>query len=130
MQLKRIDFKGFAIYFVVGFGATIVEWILFWILADCLSINYLLATTIAMFISTFANWALGRLLLFSARKHDSLLHEILQIYAASIIGWLFNMLLMYLMVDHMHMQNMFAKVIATGIVFVYNYLVRRIVIYK
>lgn len=128
--MRRLDIKGLATYFVVGLGATLIEWILFWLLTERLSINYLVATTIAMFISTFANWAFGRLLMFSGAKNGSLIKEIFQVYLVSIIGWLANMLLMYVMVEKLVIFQMFAKIVATGVVFIYNYLIRKVVIYK
>lgn len=128
--LRRLDIKGLAIYFVVGLGATLVEWILFWLLTERLSIDYLVATTIAMFVSTFANWAFGRFLMFSGRKSGSLAKEIFQVYVASLIGWLANMLLMYVMVEKLAIFQMLAKIVATGVVFIYNYLIRKTVIYK
>lgn len=48
----------------------------------------------------------------------------------SIIGWLANMLLMYVMVEKLVIFQMFAKIVATGVVFIYNYLIRKVVIYK
>ena len=61
-------------YFVVGLLATLVEWGSFWVLDYAIGIQYLIATIIAMIISTFSNWLFGRLLTFrNAEKGNTLL---------------------------------------------------------
>ena len=128
--LTRMDIQGLFVYLIVGGGATVVEWVIFWLLTTGIAINYLVATTIAMFVSTFANWGLGRMLLFRDQPTDRLAAEIGKVYLASVVGWLASMLLMWIMVDQLHMQQMVAKIIATGVVFLYNYIIRKLLIYK
>ena len=128
--MKRFDIKGLFLYFFVGIGATLVEWLLFWICTEFLSIHYLIATTVAMIISTFANWLFGRLLLFRNHSGTGVKKEILSIYVASIVGWIANMVIMWTMVNCLNIHQMLSKIVATGVVFIYNYLVRKMVIYK
>lgn len=128
--LDYIDIRGLFIYLFIGFSATLVEWLLFWLSTFYLDIHYLVATTIAMFFSTFANWVLGRLILFQKIPGKTITAEIIQIYLVSMVGWLANMFLMWLMVDCIKMHQMSSKMITTGIVFLYNYCIRKIFIYR
>ena len=64
MKNKQQFIKQFISYLFVGGGATIVEWVGFWLFDHCLHIQYLIATAFAFFFSTFANWLFGRLLTF------------------------------------------------------------------
>lgn len=116
-------------YLIVGGLATIVEWAGFWLFSEKLSIEYLLATALAFAISTFANWLFGRLLVFRG-KQQSLLREILSVYLASIVGLLLNLLIMFLLVQLLGVEKMIAKMAATVLVFTYNYLVRKLIIYR
>lgn len=118
------------LYLIVGALATIVEWSGFWIFFDMLQIQYLLATALAFVFSTFANWLLGRLLVFRGKQNQSLLKELLSIYLTSIGGLLLNLGIMYMMVDFCSIQEMIAKITATVLVFSYNYLIRKKLIYK
>ena len=61
MKNKQQFIKQFISYLFVGGGATIVEWVGFWLFDHCLHIQYLIATAFAFFFSTFANWLFGRL---------------------------------------------------------------------
>lgn len=118
------------LYLIVGGLATIVEWGCFWVFFDMLLIQYLLATALAFVFSTFANWAFGRLLVFWGKQRQSLLKELASIYLTSLGGLLLNLIIMYVMVDFMGIWEMFAKITATILVFSYNYLIRKKLIYK
>ena len=117
-------------YLIVGGLATIVEWAGFWLFSEKIGIAYLLATTFAFAVSTFANWLFGRLLVFRGKQAQSLLREILSVYLASIVGLLLNLLIMFLLVQLLSVEKMYAKIAATVLVFAYNYLVRKLVIYR
>ena len=91
-------------YLIVGGLATIVEWVGFWLF--------------------------GRLLVFRGKQNRSLLGEILSVYLASVVGLLLNLLIMFVLVQLLTVGRMPAKIIATILVFAYNYLIRKLVIYK
>lgn len=109
--------------------ATIVEWSAFWVLTNPIHVQYLLATALAFIFSTFANWFFGRLLVFKSGK-GSFLREIISVYLASAVGLLLNLLTMFILVQHFTIDKMLSKIAATAIVFIYNYLVRKRIIYR
>lgn len=127
--LQSRQFKDLFWYGIVGGLATLVEWAAFWLLTNTVNTHYLWATALAFAISTFANWYFGRLLVFKERQ-GSLAREIGSIYVASIIGLVLNLVIMFVLVQHFAIEEMPSKVVATVLVFAYNYLVRRLVIYK
>jgi len=124
------EFRKLFLYLIVGGLATIVEWVCFYIFDYIFDIHYMIATALAFIFSTFANWVFGRLLMFKKRESLSLWKEISAIYATSIGGLIFNLLIMFVLVRWIHVGNMLSKIIATGIVFFYNYGIRRKFIYK
>ena len=129
-KLRTILRSDLFLYLIVGALATIVEWSGFWFFFDLLQIQYLLATALAFVFSTFANWLLGRILVFRGKQNQSLLKELLSIYLTSIGGLLLNLGIMYVMVDFCSIQEIIAKITATVLVFSYNYLIRKKLIYK
>lgn len=126
--MKKNNIKEFLLYFVVGGIATVTEWVLFFVMDKC-HIHYTIATAVAYILSTFVNWLAGRLLVFK-ENHGSFIKEILSIYVASIVGLLLNLIIMWLAIDMIHMNEMFSKILATAIVFFYNFFVRKLLIYK
>ena len=128
--MQKLDWKHFVSCVCVGGAATLVEWVFFWLFESLLHVQYLVATVLAIVISTFSNWLFGRLWTFKDSKKGNVLAEIGKIYVASIVGLLLNLLIMWALVDGAGLIEMLSKIIATGIVFVYNYLVRIWVIYR
>lgn len=133
--LSSKNIKQFLSYFGVGGAAAIVEWVSFSIFVSALGFPYLLATVIAFILATTANWILGRMFTFKESAYkEKRLKEVGLVFLVSAIGLGFNMLLMYLFVDiigmNTNIQQTIAKVIATGIVFIWNFLSRKLWIYK
>lgn len=121
--------KELMVYAVVGIGATVVEWLFFYILNEIFSINYLFSTTIAFIFSTFVNWLLGRALLFK-KKNEKMYKELINIYIVSIIGLLMNLFFMWILINKMNYSAFFSKIISTGIIFIWNFMIRKFVIYN
>ena len=126
--MNRKNIKDFLLYIVVGGIATVAEWVVFFLLGK-VSCHYAVATAIAYIFSTFVNWLAGRILVFK-ESNQSLFKEILSVYVTSIVGLILNLLIMWVAVDLINANEMLSKIAATGIVFVYNFLVRKLLIYK
>ena len=134
--LNKANIKQFISYFFVGGVAAIVEWVMFFIFANVLQINYFVSTVIAFIFSTTANWILGRITTFKDNNtyKDKKAKEAFLVFVVSAIGLLFNLILMYLFVTVMGFDSSsgktLSKIAATGIVFIWNFLIRKLVIYK
>lgn len=125
--MNKRTIKEFLLYVIVGGIATVSEWVLFFILDKWL-VHYVVATVVAYLISTFVNWLAGRILVFKS-SNQSFFREIVSIYVASIVGLLLNILIMYIAVDLLLISEMPAKIVATALVFFYNFIVRKRLIY-
>ena len=125
----------FLSYVLVGGIATIVEWVFYYLFDVRMHIETHYAVALAFVISTFANWLAGRLLTYKNVEGMDLKKEILSIYGAAVIGLVLNEIIMYVIlhfifIDANGLQKMIAKVVATGIVFFWNFFIRDLVIYK
>ena len=128
MEFRQLSKQVF-LYLIVGALATIVEWSVFYVLDTQYDVYYLYATAIAFIFSTFANWLFGRLIVFHDSKQQKL-KEIGKIYFVSVIGLLLNMVIMYIAVERFGIHDMISKIMATGLVFAWNFLIRRFWIYR
>lgn len=126
----RNTFLQLFLYLIVGGLATLVEWGAFYIFDSVFSIHYMIATALAFVLSTFANWIFGRLILFKNKTNQSAVSELMKIYSVSIIGLFMNLLIMFIAVEKIGLNEMISKILATGIVFIWNFLIRKLVIYK
>ena len=133
--LTGAEIKQFISYFIVGGVSALVEWISFFLLGRFLNMPYLPATALAFVFSTTTNWFLGRTFTFKNSKLGKKKgKEFVQVFGVSAIGLLGNLGLMFLFVTVIGMKTEFlktlAKIIATGIVFIWNYLARKLWIYR
>lgn len=136
-KLLAIPFvKQFCSYFLVGGVSAIIEWILFAVFSNVVGINYILATCLAFVFSTTANWYLGKIWTFKENKkyEDEKTKEVVLVFAVSGIGLLMNMGLMFVFVDILGLGTSvlktLSKVAATGIVFIWNFFIRKFFIYR
>ena len=132
--LSKENIMQFLSYFGVGGAAAIIEWITFFIM-DRIGLPYLLSTVIAFVVATYTNWFLGRKYAFrDSAYRDQNTKEIALVFLVSAIGLIFNLLLMYLFIDLIGMNEGIwrtaAKIISTGIVFIWNFLSRKLWIYR
>jgi putative flippase GtrA len=138
ITLKNKNLRQFLSYVIVGGVATVVEWGLFWLFTYPLKLNQNLSFTIAFVFSTLVNMLLGKKMTFKnssvINKSDSntinVIKETVLIYLVAVIGYVFNILLLNFFTGSFHLNAMGAKMIATGIVFFWNYLARRLGIYR
>jgi len=133
--LSRRTIKQFISYFCVGGTAALVEWGTFSLMEFVFGVPYLYATVISFVLATAVNWILGRMFTFrSSAYQDKKLKEMVLIYVVSLIGLVLNLVLMYLFVRVLGMETNLlktcAKIIATGIVFIWNFLARKTLVYR
>ena len=133
--LSSKSVRQFISYFGVGGASALVEWCVFSLLEYLLDVPYLLATVLAFLVSTTTNWILGRTFTFKDSAYrEKKAKEAFLVFLVSGIGLAFNLILMYLFVDvfgmNTNLLKTIAKIISTGIVFIWNFLSRKLWIYK
>lgn len=130
------NIKQFVSYFCVGGMSAIVEWLMFYIFSAMVHIEYLIATVLAFIFSTTVNWILGRAIAFKGNQKyaGKGIQEFVAVFGVSAMGLVLNMILMYLFVSIMYLNTPVlmtgAKIMATGIVFIWNFLARKLFIYQ
>jgi putative flippase GtrA len=111
-------------YFVVGGTAALVDWILFYVLAVQLSINFLVAGGISFTIATIVNYFLSVAHVFESGARFQRRHEILAVFVVSGIGLAINQAILFVLVQWISLHLMASKITATGVVFLWNYFAR------
>lgn len=132
------EFVKIILYLFVGGTAALVEWGLFYLFFYYLLVGLglsvdtltMVATALAFGLSTLYHYFLGNILVFdSGSKYDKS-KELSLVFLVSIMGLVFNLVLMYVFVGLLACQPMLAKVITSCIVVVWNYLSRKKWIFK
>lgn len=121
------------LYLFVGGTAALVEWALFYLLFNYvlsgmglgITVLTMAATALAFSLSTLYHYFLGNILVFDSGSRYGRSKELSLVFAVSIMGLLFNLLLMYIFVSLLQWQPMDSKVLTSCIVVVWNYLSRK-----
>lgn len=112
-------------YAIIGGLCTVADFTIFLTLTNLLGIHYLLASTVSFSVAVFLNYYLCINFLFTAGIRFSKTVEIVSFFGISAIGLLIHQFILFSAVDLAHLGLILSKVIATGVVFSWNYLGRK-----
>ena len=120
-------FKQIFRFGIVGFTAFLIDAGLLYVLTEFCHIHYLISSIISFTVSLAYNYILSIFWVFDVKRKQTI-KEVAVFVILSIFGLGINQLVMYLGVDLLHIYYMLCKILATGIVMVYNFITRKIFI--
>ena len=112
---------------VVGIIATLIDYILLFILTDVFKIYYMTSCIICFCVSLIFNYIASIKWVFNV-EHKQTYKDGLLFLIFSLIGLWINQEVMYLTVEKLGIYYMISKIFATGIVMVWNFITRKIFI--
>ena len=128
---------------VVGGISFVVDFLVYAISVNVLSIHYIIAGILGFVISVVVNYLLSMKFVFVSKDDMSKQSEFVIFVVLSVIGLVLNSLILFVCIDLIYMHwlwlqgiisieimNLAAKIIATGIVMVYNFVTRKIFLEK
>ncbi len=119
----------FTRYFLVGGTAGLVDLILFILLIN-LNLHWLLAASVSFITATLVNYILSIRHVFKSGIRFKKDHEIALVFIVSLIGLFINSAVLGLLISYNLFPIWFSKVIATGTVFVWNFIIRHYFVFK
>ena len=123
--LAHPNTRQFLKFALVGFASLAVEYLFLGYFLQALSMDYLLATTIAFIISIVVNYILSMKYVFSHKEDMSRKREFTIFAVLSAIGLGLNDLYMFIGVSLLNVGTMAMTLISTFFVTWYNYFSRR-----
>lgn len=112
--------KLFVKYCIVGGTAAVVDFSILFVLTDFLNVYYLISATISFIVSALTNYALNRGWTFCSNGKKR--RQLPIFFTIATIGLVLNNSIMYFSVEVLALWYIWAKVIATGIVLMWNFL--------
>ena len=113
-------------FLIVGGGCFLLEYVLLYMLTEFAGIPYLTSSAIAFLISLLVNYLLCVTVVFHTGKRTKM--EMFLFFATSAAGLGINQMTMWFFVEIAGLWYMFAKVIASGIVMIWNYATKRYIL--
>ena len=122
IQFIRYGFVS-VVALAVDFGGMVL-------LVELLSMHYLIAATISFTAGLVVNYLLSRAWVFTDRKYESRVKEFIVFTGIGIVGLLLNNSIMWLAVEKIGIYYIFSKIIATILVFFWNFGLRKMLVFK
>lgn len=117
-----------ALYFILGGAMTLLEWAMFWVLVYLCEVHYLVANVaLFAFFVPFGMW-LFKKAIFKSTKFG-LRAELFRSFLINLFGLGVNSLILWLLVEFAHFDELFSKILASFLVAFYSFFARKIFIY-
>ena len=123
-------FIQFVRYGLVSVIALAVDFGCMVLLVELFSIHYLVAATVSFISGLAVNYLLSRAWVFTERKYESRVKEFIIFTSIGIVGLLLNNSIMWLAVEKIGIYYIFSKIIATILVFFWNFGLRKMLVFK
>lgn len=127
---KKNLFRQIIRFAFVGGSAFVIDYAVMIFLTEAVGINYLISSGISFAVSVIYNYILSVHWVFDVDKDRSKKAEFVIFIILSVIGLGINQLVMWIAVDLAGIFYMIAKIIATAIVMVYNFITRKLFLEK
>ena len=113
---------------IVGVIAFVIDYGLMVSFVEIIHMNYIVACSISFTISTIVNYLLSMSIVFISNKKFNKYIEFLVFLILSLLGLVINGVLMVIFVDLLGIYYLLSKILVTGIVMIYNYMSRKIIL--
>ena len=121
--------RAFARYFVVGGICACVDIGLFMLFAKGLGLPYLRVAAGTFLIATLLNYVLSVRFVFVSGRRFTRRWEVALVFAVSGMGLAVNASVLWFGVEFARFGLLLSKLVATGVVFFWNYFARRVLIF-
>lgn len=125
----RLFARALGRYILVGGTAAGVDIGLFMLFAQYLGMPYLRVAAASFILATLVNYWLSIRFVFVSGQRFRRRHEMALVFAVSLAGLALNAGILWLCVERGQFGLLVAKLTATGVVFFWNFLARRILIF-
>ena len=111
---------------IVGGIATVIDFVFLYIFREFCHFPVLVSNTLSFCISVIYNYTASVKWVFDVNKEKDAKKQFIIFIVFSVIGLLLNNAIMWVTVDFLSIYYMLAKIIATVIVMVFNFVTRKI----
>lgn len=122
-------FKQIIKFGIVGVIATVIDYVVLYMLTECFNIYYLVSAIISFSISLIINYCLSVKWVFDVKKRQTI-KEVFIFVFLSVLGLIINEIILYAGVNLLNVYYMICKLFSTIVVMIYNFITRKIFIEK
>lgn len=129
MKELLLKYKEVIMYLIFGVLTTVVNIVVYYIMADMLQVHYMISNIVAWFLSVLFAYITNRKYVFESMSNE-IIKEMTSFFGARLATGAMDMVLMWLFVGLHILPDFVAKVITNVIVIVANYILSKLVVFK
>lgn len=125
-------YKEILLYLFFGVLTTIVSLSTYYFFSEILEIHYLISNVFSWIFAVLFAYITNRLWVFKIKNNDikSILKEMFAFINCRLLSGAIDMVVMFLLVDILIVNSMYAKLITQIIVVILNYIFSKLVVFK
>ncbi|MFR2744140.1 GtrA family protein [Clostridium saudiense] len=131
-NIKKLINKETILYVIFGVLTTIVNLIAYYLFSNIININYLISNAIAWIISVVFAYITNKFFVFNSSyiNKDVIIEEFIKFMNCRLISGLSEVVLLFLFVDLLLMNDIVAKLIIGVLVALINFIFSKVFIFK
>ena len=131
-NIKKLINKETILYVIFGILTTIVNLIAYYLFSNIININYLISNAIAWIISVVFAYITNKFFVFNSSyiNKDVIIEEFIKFMNFRLISGLSEVVLLFLFVDLLLMNDIVAKLIIGVLVALINFIFSKVFIFK
>ena len=131
-NIKKLINKEIILYVIFGVLTTIVNLIAYYLFSNIININYLISNAIAWIISVVFAYITNKFFVFNSSyiNKDVIIEEFIKFMNCRLISGLSEVVLLFLFVDLLLMNDIVAKLIIGVLVVLINFIFSKVFIFK
>ena len=110
---------------IVGFTATIIDFVFLYIFKEYFDLSVILANTISFILSVIYNYWASLTFVFDVNKEKDKRKNFIIFIIFSVIGLIINDIIIWIITEFTNIHYLISKIIATIIVMIFNFITRK-----
>jgi putative flippase GtrA len=127
--LKRLFKNKFFRYVIIGGSATLIDWIVFYLLITKFNIYYQISLFLSFILATSFHFIFSKIFVFESKSKKVLL-EICKFLSVAIFSLFMSSIFMYIFVEVIIIEKMISKIITSGLLLFINYNLNKRITFK
>ena len=129
MKELYLKYKEVIMYLIFGVLTTVVNIVVYYIMADMLHIHYMMSNVVAWLLSVLFAYVTNRTYVFESKSQD-IMKEMISFFGARLATGIMDMVFMWIFVGLHILPDFIAKVISNVFVIIANYVLSKLVVFK
>jgi putative flippase GtrA len=117
---------------IFGVSTTLVNLVVYWMMAHCFLIDVMVSTVVACFFSVLFAYVTNRQWVFNSKVISTygILKELFSFFTCRIFTGIIDWICMFVFVDTLHYQDFIIKIFSNFLVIILNYITSKVLIFK